>query len=133
MHYYLSFLGSVILSQIFHAEGDIEDKFVSAEQEHEVLNMNNYSKPKKVDNIFICEYCDKYFTLKSQFKIHMHSHTKPFVCHQCSRSFSRRADLKRHWRVHSGEKPYKCNACDYSTANFSGLKFHTEKKHQSYH
>ncbi|KAG8818258.1 hypothetical protein FRC19_010778 [Serendipita sp. 401] len=35
----------------------------------------------------------------------------PHFCPECPRSFARARDLKRHFRLHSGERPYLCTGC----------------------
>ena len=43
-------------------------------------------------------------------KTHMRTHSaeKPFVCKECSKSFSESGNLKKYMRTHSGEKPIVC-------------------------
>ncbi|KAM7293844.1 hypothetical protein ISCGN_023427 [Ixodes scapularis] len=49
---------------------------------------------------------------------------KPFECHYCRRSFSRKITLIRHARTHTGEKPYQCGVCWRPFARKSALVAH---------
>ena len=62
-------------------------------------------------NQYICSYCSKAFTKRSNLLRHSLVHTgeKPYQCNQCDKSFSQNSDLLRHSLVHTGHKPYQCN------------------------
>ena len=47
---------------------------------------------------------------------------RPFKCDQCTQSFNRNHDLKRHKRIHLAVKPYPCNYCDKSFSRKDALK-----------
>mmetsp|Transcript_1826 Transcript_1826/g.5516 ORF Transcript_1826/g.5516 Transcript_1826/m.5516 type:complete len:217 (-) Transcript_1826:40-690(-) len=49
----------------------------------------------------------------------------------CGRSFSRRYNLRAHWRMHSGEEPYICqvNNCGMNFMWRSGLSNHMRRSH----
>ncbi|GMH52443.1 hypothetical protein TrST_g5611 [Triparma strigata] len=76
------------------------------------------------------EGCDKKFTLKSNMRRHMQTHSgiKPFSCTVCSRKFFRKADLQTHHRTHTGEKPLGCTMCPRRFARISDLRSH-ERTH----
>jgi uncharacterized Zn-finger protein len=46
----------------------------------------------------------------------------PFKCDQCSRSFNRNHDLKRHKRIHLAVKPFPCNHCGKNFSRKDALK-----------
>uniref|UniRef100_T1JE72 C2H2-type domain-containing protein n=1 Tax=Strigamia maritima TaxID=126957 RepID=T1JE72_STRMM len=83
------------------------------------------------------ECCEIIFTTKSELKKHIQStHQGGYACKypDCNKVFERRALLKRHYCVHTGEKRFVCDTCDYKTSHKSNLSRHCEiKSHESKH
>ncbi len=80
------------------------------------------------ENCFICPQCGKSFSHRANFDNHIRFHTgeKPFTCPQCGKSFTVKGNLKLHIRVHTGERPYKCLKCEKSFKNNTSLKRHLQ-------
>lgn len=78
---------------------------------------------------FICKICSKSFSKRDNLKKHeiIHRGEKPYLCEECGKSFARKQDLNVHRRYHSGVRPYACSLCDKKFHSYSGLKSHQNR------
>ena len=81
---------------------------------------------KTMQKPYGCSLCTKSLSRKRDVKRHMRVHNgeKLYSCSQCSKSFAHSSKLQVHLRVHSGEKPYSCSQCSKSLASPYALKVH---------
>lgn len=71
------------------------------------------------------ECCGVSFSTKASLREHITIfHHNGYSCPFCGRRFCRKALLKRHLSVHSGQKDYTCPSCDYATSHKSNLERH---------
>lgn len=63
-------------------------------------------------------------SVPSPFGFHRDMTTNLFICHLCSYSTSRKADMERHQRTHTGEKPFTCPVCGRRFPDNRGLTIH---------
>ena len=57
-----------------------------------------------------CEMCDKSFTRKDYFQVHIrsvHEKAKPYICEHCGSPFSQMGDMYRHVRKTHNVEPNK--------------------------
>ena len=74
------------------------------------------------------ECCDVVFKNKASLRDHVLScHKNGYDCRICGRNFCRKALLKRHITVHSGQKDYICSVCGYATSHKSNLDRHKRR------
>lgn len=60
----------------------------------------------------VLECCGIVFPNKSSLREHVSlRHKEGYICGECGRNFCRKALLKRHVTVHSGQKDYVCSIC----------------------
>lgn len=54
---------------------------------------------------------------------------KPFQCNVCEYSSKSKSNFTIHMRTHTGEKPFACSECDYRTSQKGNLRIHKERRH----
>ncbi|PIK48370.1 putative zinc finger protein, partial [Apostichopus japonicus] len=87
--------------------------------------------PKElVDSFYQCQFCNRRFRLKHNWRIHERRHTgeKPYRCPFCPKAFATGGEQRLHERFHTGEKPYECAVCGKRFADSSNCR-----KHQNAH
>lgn len=73
----------------------------------------------------VLECCGVAFKNKASLRDHvLIFHSNGYMCRFCGRNFCRKALLKRHLAVHSGQKDFLCARCDYATSHKSNLERH---------
>ncbi|XP_002741063.1 uncharacterized protein LOC100368392 [Saccoglossus kowalevskii] len=71
------------------------------------------------------ECCGLEFSSKAELRKHIQSkHREGYNCTVCRKNFCRKALLKRHLTVHSGQKEFSCELCGYATSHKSNLERH---------
>lgn len=78
------------------------------------------------ESLFVCQFCDKTFSLMDELTSHTNLHRgmeKPYICSTCHRGFTHRHNLNRHKMSHNS-KVYECNVCNRSFKEDFYLQMH---------
>jgi len=70
---------------------------------------------KSLHELVACPTCGKQIlqkNLSSHLHYHKQSALRPFICQECSQTFTHASSLKRHALIHSGKQPYVCEQCN---------------------
>ena len=76
-------------------------------------------------NIFSCKKCNKQYTTRAGFRLHMQVHTGrySYYCDMCRRGFTNKSEYDRHMRAHAGLK-YHCEYCSKPFMSKEKLRYH---------
>lgn len=120
---------------------DISNLLIKQEYEYEYVNEFDINAPANLEaKVFsqqsdsddlTCKYCRKVLASKQSLRGHLRIHSGQFFkCDyiDCSRKFTRKADLKYHINTHTGQALFKCNLCPKTYSRKCLLRYH-EKKH----
>ena len=87
---------------------------------------HNFGTLPNADGVFVCEHCKKQFKTRANLTTHLWIHKeKRFQCSECDKKFVQKIQLKVHSRhAHSHSRPYLCVYCGKSFTQQSGLAYH---------
>lgn len=88
-------------------------------------NLKRHIMTMHQDSSKSLECCGVSFQNKAALRDHNSIfHRGGYRCQICSRNFCRKALLRRHLTVHSGQKDFFCDICGYATSHKSNLERH---------
>lgn len=137
--------GRLILSSeesfnLFYGEGLSEDQNIYQQQEalQQKCGVQEHEKKEEDKSLVwsmqgeVCPFpnCGRKFAWKSQYDIHVRSHTKekPYMCKTCNRGFSYESNLRYHIRdKHPEQKPLSCKFCGQSFRRNKNRTVHMQK------
>ncbi|XP_014675071.1 PREDICTED: zinc finger protein 251-like [Priapulus caudatus] len=84
---------------------------------------------KRLTDSHACEQCTKVFSYRSALKKHYATHTseKPCVCEECGKAFKTKSNLGQHLKVHlRNGNQFKCSQCDFTSDNHAAVHAHRQ-------
>ena len=89
------------------------------------------SRDTVVEKEFQCKQCNKSYSRKYTFSIHIKKHNgeQLFQCKLCHKDFSQKYYLTEHYRRHSGVKEFQCDHCNKAFMVKSDLSNHMNRIH----
>ncbi|GAA5994458.1 hypothetical protein JCM5350_007042 [Sporobolomyces pararoseus] len=121
------------------SEGDDEDEYREPVRRYgsDQISEGDDNKPPSRRKTLFCSYegCGKAYSRQSRLDEHERTHSgeRPFVCPECSATFTRVSHLKAHVRGHASdsEKNYACSepGCDKKFWTNQHLRKHVEVMH----
>ncbi|XP_060809088.1 zinc finger protein ZFP2 isoform X4 [Amyelois transitella] len=96
-------------------------------KEHHYKKKHLVEKHGYTPEEFPCNACDKVFTRKVSFNLHMrrdHLLERPFQCMECPKNFSAKVGLENHRLTHLPMKMFQCELCKKSYTTKKSIKQH---------
>lgn len=103
--------------------------FSQGHNETKYLMVNGLLRPVHYPQIpfrYACSVCEKKYRRRAELKVHMYIHTgdRPHQCSICGLKFRLRQGLTRHLQTHNKSDKYMCNVCGQCFSQERYLRSH---------
>lgn len=117
-------ISKVKLQKIVGSVAQVEATSEDGEKMYMEIQLD--SQPEEELKIFECSECSKTFSRRTYLDRHFSIHVKDKgnSCTYCEKWFPSKSSLQRHIRVHTGEKPFQCEICNREFIQKEILKRH---------
>lgn len=82
------------------------------------------------EKLFVCQLCQKKFTLQKTLDKHLNTHIGLYTCQICDYKAQTKYNLKMHENIHTSVKEHTCKDCEKMFSTLSSLRRHNRIVHQ---
>lgn len=81
------------------------------------------------EKVYECDKCRELIRGTNVYQMHCKKFHRRTPCLHCGKTFSQKGNMERHMRLHTGIKPYRCHLCRRSFSRKEALLGHISQDH----
>lgn len=84
------------------------------------------------EKVYECDKCRELIRGTNVYQMHCKKLHRRTPCLHCGKTFSQKGNMERHMRLHTGVKPYRCHLCRRSFSRKEALLGHISQDHSGH-